>query len=96
VAQGPVPQDRGRDEDPTSGSRGPAVPWPEDAWPDPAAGWRRLPAGPEWPSWDEQARLDWLEAAGEPPDPELYPDPDDPPLPGEIDMDAIAVEPCVA
>ena len=28
----------------------------------------------------------------EPPDPDRYPDPEDPPLPGEVDLDAIIAE----
>jgi hypothetical protein len=89
VAAGPVPRDHGRDEDSPGG---PADPWPEDRWPDPSAGWRRLSSELEPTEADIQAWLDRLESEGEPPDPELYPDPDDPPLPGEIDMDAIAAE----
>jgi hypothetical protein len=89
VVAGPVPQDRGRGKDPPGGPVGPR---PEDRWPDPSAGWRRLSSQPESTEEDIQARLDRLESEGEPPDPEMYPDPDDPPLPGEIDMDAIAAE----
>ena len=89
MVAGPVPQDRGRDEDPLGG---PVGPQPEDRWPDPGAGWRRLPSQPEPTEEDIQAWLDRLESEGEPPDPEMYPDPDDPSLPGEIDMEAIAAE----
>ncbi|HTX28057.1 MAG TPA: hypothetical protein VME19_13680 [Streptosporangiaceae bacterium] len=89
MAAGPVPRDPGRGEDPPGG---PANPWPEDHWPDPGAGWHRLPSQPEPAEEDIQAWLDRLESEGEPPDPEMYPDPDDPPLPGEIDLDAIAAE----
>jgi hypothetical protein len=92
VAAGPVPQNRGRGEDPPGRPAGPAGPAPEDRWPDPSAGWRRLPSQPEPTEEDLQAWRDKLDSEGPPPDPEIYPDPDDPPLPGEIDMDAIAAE----
>jgi hypothetical protein len=71
---------------------GPAGRWPADEPPTAAGGWRRVPTPPDPPREDLQAWLDRLDAEGEPPDPDLWPDPDDPPLPGEIDPDAIAVE----
>jgi hypothetical protein len=61
------------------------APWPGDPLQDAAAGWRRLAGG--------AGGMDGGRPAGEepPPDPDadLWPDPDDPPLPGEVDLDAI-------
>ncbi len=83
MTPGPAPG-HGRDEDPARHARGPADPL-QDA----AAGWRRLPSGIDWMD-DEQ----WAArpCGAEPADPELCPDPDDPPLPGEVDLEAIIAE----
>jgi len=74
----------GRDSLPARRARGPGDPL-QDA----AAGWRRLPAGADWMD-DEQ----WAArpVGEEPPDPDLWPDPEDPPLPGEADLGAIIAE----
>jgi hypothetical protein len=63
--------------------------WPGDPLQDAAAGWRRLAGGTDWMDDDQQAARPVGE---EPPDPDLWPDPDDPPLPGEVDLDAIRAE----
>ena len=89
MTPGPAPGP-GRDEDPARRAAGPADPrrtrGPGDPLQDAAAGWRRLPAGADWVD-DEQ----WAArpVGEEPPDPDLWPDPEDPPLPGEVDLDAI-------
>ncbi len=77
-----------RDEDPAQGANG-----PDDPLQDEAAGWRPLPAGSDWMD-DEQwaASLAARESEDEPADPDLGPDPEDPPLPGEVDMAAIIAE----
>jgi len=83
MTPGPAPGP-GRDQHPARRTAGPGDPL-QDA----AAGWRRLPAGADWMDAEQ-----W--AAGpigeEPPDPGRYPDPEDPPLPGEVDLDAIIAE----
>jgi len=78
----------GRDEDPARHTPGPVDPLQEEA-----AQWRRLPPGADWMD-DEQwaASLAARQSEGEPPDPEPYPDPEDPPLPGEVDLAAILAE----
>ncbi len=83
MTPGPAPGP-GRDTIPARRTRGPGDPL-QDA----AAGWRRLPAGTDWMD-DEQ----WAArpVGEEPPDPDRYPDPEDPPLPGEVDLDAIIAE----
>jgi hypothetical protein len=83
MTPGPAPGS-GRDKIPARSTRGPGDPL-QDA----AAGWRRLPAGAGWMD-DEQ----WAArpVGEEPPDPDRYPDPEDPPLPGEVDLDAIIAE----
>jgi len=83
MAQGPAP-DPGRDEDPAR-----LTPGPGDPLQDERAGWRRLPSGADWMD-DElwAARVPGDELA----DPELGPDPEDPPLPGEVDLEAIIAE----
>ena len=81
MTPGPAPGP-GRDQDPAR-TRGPGDPL-QDA----AAGWRRLPAGPDWMDEDQWAARPVGE---EPPDPDRYPDPEDPPLPGEA-TDAIIGE----
>jgi len=72
----------GRDEDPARHARGPGDPLQDEA-----AGWRRLPSGAtDWMD-DEQ----WAaRPLGE--EPELYPDPEDRLLPGEVDLDALIAE----
>jgi len=81
----PIPAPgRGRDEDPDRRARGSADPM-EDA----AAGWRRLPSGIDWMDDEQWAARPCRE---EPADPELCPDPEDPPLPGEVDLDALVAE----
>jgi hypothetical protein len=92
MPSGPAPG-LGRDEDPARRAAGPEAPRrtpePRDPLQDAAAGWRRLPAGADWTD-DEQ----WAArpVGEEPPDPDRYPDPEDPPLPGEVDLDAILAE----
>jgi hypothetical protein len=83
MTPGPAPGP-GRDKIPARRTAGPGDPL-QDA----AAGWRRLPAG-TGPMDDDQ----WAArpVGEEPPDPDLYPDPEDPPLPGEVDLDAIRGE----
>jgi hypothetical protein len=74
----------GRDEDPARRPRGAGDPL-QDA----AAGWRPVPSpGPDW--LDDPGRL--VDPGEEPPDPAVYPDPDDPPLPGEVDLAAVIAE----
>ncbi len=80
---GPAPSP-GRDSDPARRTRGPGDPM-QDA----AAGWRRLPAGADWMDAEQWAARPVGE---EPLDPDRYPDPEDPPLPGEVDLDAIIAE----
>ena len=82
MTPGPAPGP-GRDQDPAR-TRGPGDPL-QDA----AAGWRRLPAGADWMDADQWAARPIGE---EPPDPDRYLDPEDPPLPGEVDLDAILAE----
>ena len=78
-----------QDTDPVRGARGPVGPLqdtdpalrsggPADPFLDQAAGWRRLPAGIDWMG-DEQWAARPL--GEEPPDPDLFPDPEDPPRP---------------
>src|SRR5579859_6525321 len=83
MTPGPAPGS-GRDTDPARRTRGPGDPL-QDA----AAGWRRMPPGTDWMD-DEQ----WAArpVGEEPPDPDLWPDPEDPPLPGEVDLDVIIAE----
>ena len=82
MTPGPAPGP-GRDQDPARRCG------PGDPLQDAAAGWRRLPAGADWMD-DEQ----WAArpVGQEPPDPDRYPDPEDPPLPGEADLDALIAE----
>jgi hypothetical protein len=103
MAPGPAPGS-GRDEDPVRNRPGPGDPLPDqdparparrpgDPRPDEAAQWRRSPAGVDWmddAQWEAclAARL----SEDEPPDPDLCLDPDRPPLPGEVDLDAIGAE----
>jgi len=82
MTPGPAPGP-GRDQDPAR-TRGPG-----DPLADAAAGWRRLPAGADWM---DEAQWAARPAGEEPPDPDLWPDPEDPPLPGEVDLDAIIAE----
>jgi hypothetical protein len=65
------------------------TPGPGDPLADPGAGWRRLPAGTDWMDEEQWAARPVGE---EPPDPGLWPDSEDPPVPGEIDLDAIIAE----
>ena len=83
MTPGPAP-DPGRDEDPARSAAGPGDPLQDEA-----AGWRRLPSGADWMD-DEQ----WSArpCGDEPADPELGPDPEDPPLPGEVDLEALFAE----
>ncbi|HEY6296884.1 MAG TPA: DUF222 domain-containing protein [Streptosporangiaceae bacterium] len=83
MTPGPAPGP-GRDSDPARRTRGPG-----DPLRDAAAGWRPLPPGADWMD-DEQ----WAArpVGEEPPDLDLWPDPQDPPLPGEADLDAILAE----
>ena len=83
MTPGPAPGP-GQDEDPARHARGSGDPLQGQA-----AGWRRLPAGTDWMD-DEQ----WAArpCGDEPADPELGPGPEDPPLPGEVDLDAIIAE----
>src|SRR5579859_6654608 len=83
MTPGPAPGS-GRDTDPARRTRGPGDPL-QDA----AAGWRRMPPGTDWMD-DEQ----WAARppGEEPPDPDLWPDPEDPPLPGEVDLDTLIAE----
>jgi hypothetical protein len=83
MTPGPAPGP-GRDEDPARRTH-----WPGDPLHDPATGWRRLPPGPDWMD-DEQWAARPIRQ--EPPDPDRYFDPEDPPLPGEVDLDAIRAE----
>jgi hypothetical protein len=78
----------GRDEDPAQGAGGTVDPLHDEA-----AGWRLLPDGPDWMD-DEQweASLAARESEDEPADPDLCPDPEDPPLPGEYDLSALIAE----
>ena len=80
-------------EDPARRAAGPEDPrrtrGPRDPLQDAAAGWRRLPAGADWMDAEQWAARPVGE---EPPDPDRYPDPEDPPLPGEVDLDAILAE----
>jgi uncharacterized protein DUF222 len=80
MSSGPAPGP-GRDEDPARRARGPGDPL-QDA----SAGWRRLPAGPDWMDEDLWAARPVGE---EPSDPDRYRDPEDPPLPGEVDLEAL-------
>jgi hypothetical protein len=77
----------GRDEDPARHAPGPVDPLLDEA-----AGWRRLPPG-DWMD-DEHwaASLAARQSEGEPVDPERCPDPEEPPLPGEVDLAAIIAE----
>ena len=83
MTPGPAPGP-GRDSGPARRTRGQGDPL-QDA----AAGWRRLPAGTDRMD-DEQ----WAARpiGEEPPDPDRYANPEDPPLPGEVDLDAIIAE----
>ena len=83
MTPGPAPGP-GRDTIPARRTRGPGDPL-QDA----AAGWRRLPAGTDWMDAEQWAARPVGE---EPPDPDRFPDPEDPPLPGEVDLDAIIAE----
>jgi len=80
---GPAPGP-GRDSNPAR-----RTPGPGDPLQDPAAGWRRLPGGADWMDAEQWAARPVGE---EPLDPDRYPDPEDPPLPGEVDLDAIIAE----
>ncbi len=84
----PADRPSGRDEDPAQGADGTG-----DPLYDHAAGWRLLPDGPDWMD-DEQwaASLAARASEDEPADQDLCPDPEDPPLPGEYDLDAIIAE----
>ncbi len=87
MAPGPAPS-RGWDEDPARRACGSVDPL-EDV----AAGWRRLGSGVDWlddAGWE--ASLAGRQSDDEPADLELCPDPEDPPLPGEFDLDAIIAE----
>ena len=82
MTPGPAPGN-GRDEDPARHARGPVNPLQ----------WRRLPSGIDWMDDAEwEASLTARQSEHEPADPGLYPDPEDPPLPGEVDLDAIIAE----
>ncbi|HEY6296214.1 MAG TPA: DUF222 domain-containing protein, partial [Streptosporangiaceae bacterium] len=83
MTSGPAPGPE-RDEDPARRARGPGDPLQDEA-----AGWRRLPGGTDWMD-DEQWAARPL--GDEAPDPELFPDPEDPPLPGDVDLDALIAE----
>ena len=83
MTPGPAPGP-GRDKIPARRPRGRG-----DPLADAAAGWRRLPAGGDWMDEEQWAARPVGE---EPPDPDRYPDPEDPPLPGEVDLDAIIAE----
>ena len=96
MTPGPAPGP-GRDADPARPACGPGGPrpgtdpavrsgGPGDPLADQAAGWRRLPAGADWMDEDLWAARPVGE---EPPDPDRYIDPEDPPLPGEAGLDAI-------
>jgi Domain of unknown function (DUF222) len=80
MTPGPAPGP-GRDAIPARRTRGPG-----DPLADAAAGWRRLPPGPDWMDEEQWAARPVGE---EPPDPDRYFDPEDPPLPGEVDLDAL-------
>ena len=82
MTPGPAPGP-GRDSDPARRCG------PGDPLQDAAAGWRRLPPGTDWMDDDLWAARPVGE---EPPDPDLFPGPEDPPLPGEVDLDAITAE----
>ena len=87
MAPGPA-SGSGRDENPARHARGPADPFEDEA-----AGWRLLPPTAADRMDDEQWAASLTRDDEEPdPDPDLYPDPDDPPLPGEYDLDAIYAE----
>jgi uncharacterized protein DUF222 len=87
MTPGPAPGP-GRDAIPARRTAGPGDPR-QDPRQDPAAGWRRLPAGADWMDAGQWAARPIGE---EPPDPDRYPDPEDPPLPGEVDLDAVLAE----
>jgi hypothetical protein len=87
MTPGPAPG-CGRDEDPARRARGPGDPLQDEA-----AQWRRLPSGADWMNDAEwEASLAARQSEDEPADPDLCPDPEDPPLPGEVDLEAIYAE----
>jgi Domain of unknown function (DUF222) len=87
MTSGPDPG-HGRDEDPARSSPGSADPSQDEA-----AQGRRLPSGADWmddAQWEACLAARWSE--DEPADPDLCPDPDGPPGPGEVDLAAIEAE----
>ncbi len=103
MTPGPAPG-HGRDENPAQHPRGQADPLPEGdpARPAPrpidplqgeAGQWRRLPSGADWmddAQWAACLAARWSE--DERADPDRCPDPDGPPVPGEVDLDVIEAE----
>jgi hypothetical protein len=83
MTPGPAPGP-GREPDPARRTH-----WPGDPLQDATAGWRRLAGGTDRMDDDQRAARP---AGQEPPDPDRWPDPDDPPLPGQVDLDAIRAE----
>jgi Domain of unknown function (DUF222) len=82
---GPGPGDSLPDPDPAW-----PAPRPVDPRPDEAGQIRRLPAGVDWmddAQWEASLAARWSE--DEPADPDLCPDPDGPPVPGGVDLEAV-------
>ena len=96
----------GRDQDPARTAHAPGAVQPDPTWGwdvagepiDEAGGWRPVPAGVD-PLADPDRWEAWLAAAdsGDPPpdpegDPGWCPDPEDPALPGDVDLEALRAE----
>ncbi len=96
----------GRDRDPARSAHAPGAVQPDPTWGwdvagnplDEADGWRPVPAGTD-PLADPDRWEAWLAAtdSGDPPpdpeqDPRWCPDPDDPALPDDVDLDGLRAE----
>ena len=89
MSEAPVPQDPGRDENPSGTPAGSGADYPVFGSPD----WQLIPSTPEWPEWmDEPGYLAAL-AEDDPGDgdPEEYEDPDNAPPPGMDDAQLFAL-----
>ena len=106
MPRGPAPSDRGPGETPARAAHAPGDPQPDPTWGwdiagepiDETEGWRPVPAGVD-PLADPARWEAWLacsDSEGPPPDPEgdpgWCPDPEDPALPGDVDLDALRAE----
>ena len=106
MPRGPAPSGRGPGENPARGAHAPGAVQPDPSWGwdvagnplDEADGWQPVPPGVD-PMADPDEREAWLASSdcdGAPPDPEgdpgWRPDPADPALPDDVDLDGLRAE----